>query len=100
MDDELTENKKESKINKEGDNMSSIKPYTGVMFDPVNPESERIDIAHLHQITASPFPVQPREGAISPYSEDTFKLSAFTISINTRSPERPSHAIRRQPSGE
>jgi hypothetical protein len=24
--------------------MSSIKTYTGVMFDPVNPESELIDI--------------------------------------------------------
>ena len=33
-----------SKINTEGDNMSSIKTYTGVMFDPVNPESELIDI--------------------------------------------------------
>ena len=27
--------------------MSSIKTYTGVMFDPVHPESERIDILDI-----------------------------------------------------
>ena len=30
-----------------GDIMSSIKTYTGVMFDPVHPESERIDILDI-----------------------------------------------------
>ena len=47
MPDRLTFAEKGSIINTEGDIMSSIKTYTGVMFDPVHPESERIDILDI-----------------------------------------------------
>ena len=47
MPDRLTFAEKGSTINTEGDIMSSIKTYTGVMFDPVHPEAERIDILDI-----------------------------------------------------
>ena len=47
MVDQLTFTQKDSTINTEGDIMSSIKMYTGVMFDPVHPESELIDILDI-----------------------------------------------------
>lgn len=46
---ELTGGGKHGKILSEGDTMSCIKTYTGVMFDPLNPDPELIeirDIAH------------------------------------------------------
>ena len=35
------------KVTSEGDNMSSIKTYTGVMFDPVKPNPDLIDIVDI-----------------------------------------------------